>query len=1244
MQKFFKHHGAALIVWVVVCLAAMIGMPNITTLVRDHGNTTIPANMQSQVATAIQNKWGKGQSNARQVAVVFSNGDHKLTKAQQTSINATIEKLQNNQSHYHITSIMAPSDNAETKKQLVSKDGTTQIVQLMVSKHTTVQAMTTQLTKAVKTHNVTTSVTGGDILNESFNEATEAGVQKTEVIAAIFIFVVLIIVFRSPIVPVISLTAVGVAMLTSLSVVMNLVKHFGFPLSAFTQAFMVVILFGIGTDYNILLYDQFKEELAQGLDKLEATKQAVKVAGHTILYSGSSVLIGFSVLGLAKFSIYRSAVGVAVGIAILLLVLLTLNPFFMATLGDKMFWPVKNLSGASHSKLWEWLSAKSILHPLIAILLMLGCAVPVALLYNNDLNYDTVVELSDNAPAKQGFELIQKHFSKGTAEPSTIYIQADHKLNNNETLKVIDQLTRKLKQDPDIKTVTSVTQPGGSEISDLYVKKQLNTVTTGMDQAHSGISQINSGLKSAQSQLASADMQSGLNGVKQLISGTDQLISGSNQLHSGTTQLATGANTLQNGLGQYTNAVAQINAGTTQLADKSGELTAGISTLTQQTSQLPMAVAGLTAYTTGINGGINQINSALSSQAGSLNQLNSAQCQLTTLASESQTMRTQLASAKKLEPQLDAAIKLLDQLQSAKANLSSLQTKATALQSTLNTVKSSMTQVMTRNVAAISAERAIITAAQAIIDDDTASTASKQAAQTILTKANANLANNLQKNNTAMTGMANQTSNLAMPDLTQLDKLAQVLPTDAQINELKSELTNAKALMNSAENMLDQADDLSTQADQLGQVATAFAQLQTGLKTLQTNSNEAVSIAQQLNSGVNGSGVDLTDQTTIAQTIGNSSMTQQLSTLSSGVSQYVTGVNTVANGVNQVNANSGSLTSGAQQLTTGADQLNASVPSLTAGLVQVRNGQQTMYTTLSGLTTQMKALQTGLGSATDGLTQINTGVTQANSYLTGLKQSTSAKEFYIPKSTLKSKAFKPALDQYLSKDQTATQLTVVLKADPSSTEALTKVNSLQKEVKNQLKGTSLKNAKVAVGGQTAFTSDTKTVATSDFMRTAAIMVIGIAIALIFVTRSLLQPVYILLSLLFAYFASLTITRGLSTVILDQSQLTWTTPFFAFIMLIALGVDYSIFLMMKYREFGVESRPRIAITQAAGVIGAVVISAAIILGGTFAALMPSGVLTLIQVATAVMIGLTILVFVLPITMSAGITLTYDRKNE
>lgn len=66
------------------------------------------------------------------------------------------------------------------------------------------------------------------------------------------------------------------------------------------------------------------------------------------------------------------------------------------------------------------------------------------------------------------------------------------------------------------------------------------------------------------------------------------------------------------------------------------------------------------------------------------------------------------------------------------------------------------------------------------------------------------------------------------------------------------------------------------------------------------------------------------------------------------------------------------------------------------------------------------------------------------------------------------------------------------------------------------------------------------------------------------------------------------------------------------MIIALGVDYSIFLMMRFNE--VDGNPVNAILTAAKNIGGVVISAAIILGGTFAALIPSGVITLISGAS------------------------------
>ena len=113
------------------------------------------------------------------------------------------------------------------------------------------------------------------------------------------------------------------------------------------------------------------------------------------------------------------------------------------------------------------------------------------------------------------------------------------------------------------------------------------------------------------------------------------------------------------------------------------------------------------------------------------------------------------------------------------------------------------------------------------------------------------------------------------------------------------------------------------------------------------------------------------------------------------------------------------------------------------------------------------------------------------------------------------------------------------------------------------------------------------------------------------------------------------------------MLTWHTLFFGFIMLIALGVDYSFFLMSRYSELE-NGKLRKRMLKACGIIGTVVVSAAIILGGTFAALIPSGIPTLIEVALAVIIGLIILVFIMPITLSAAVKLTYEgvhwRKNK
>ncbi len=1275
------------IVWLVVMVAAIIFLPNISSLVRDKGQTKLPSSAKSQVAQVIQNHWGRNQNNTRQVVVVFNNGDSPLTSDQKQAIDGTIQRFKVQKSKYHVKSMTAASDNAAAKKQLISKDKSTQLLQLMVGKNQTVANMTKNITAGAKTAGVKTYVTGSDILNDDFTQETEAGIQKTEIITVIFIFIVLTLVFRSPITPLVSLLSVGVSFIISLSVVMNLVNKFNFPLSNFTQVFMVVVLFGIGTDYNILLFDQFKEELSHGDSPVAATGRALKIAGRTILYSGSSLLIGFSALGLANFSIYKSAVGVAIAVAILLLVLLTLNPFFMALLGPRLFWPTKKFAGGSTSKMWHGIAASSVRYPIIALVVVLGVSLPFILTYNNELNYDTLAELNDTIPAKKGFQVVQDHFSKGTAEPSTLYIKTDHALNNEKDLKVIDSLTKQLQKVKGVKTVASVTQPGGSQIDQLYVGNQLGTVTSGMKSASKGLTKIGSGLDSANSKLKSANMSDSAKSAKKLADGADEVSSGLNTLNgktgtlsSGASQLASGSSSLASGLVTYTNGVYTVNNGLNQLNSKTGTLASGVNqllsgtqslsngldTLNNNKTTISQGTASLTSSVAQLQSGSSQLSTKLAEleakvKAGSTD-VNASQLQ--TLIDGLNTLNTKMETVANSSGKVKSGIALL---QDSAKNANSAQTKMTNDMTTVQSALESAAKTDAANAAGTSssstatvnadtvASAAVAAAGSSVTDDQKAAISSA-----VTSAVNAQNSSNASASTSATKATTTTTSG-AKAGLEALSDLSAQLKTIADLNNqlqtASSQLSGLSGLGDLATASISANNNSITAIKGLQTAVTEMQTLETATVQLSAGSDQLTSKLGQLLSGTNtlASKLDtytggVTKLASGANTVNNgmSSLSAQIPTLTSAISA-------LDSGTNQLAANSSTLNSGASQLASGTASLNSQVPTLVSGVSklnsgasQVASGNEQMYTSIQSLVGQMQTLQDGLKTASDGTKTINTGVGSANSYLTGLKDSAAAKTYYVPKSTLKGKTYKSALKAYMSGNNHATKLTIVLNENPSSKSAMDKVTAIQKQATNSLKGTALDGATIAIGGQTSETNDTQAIASSDFVRTAAIMLVGILIALMVITRSVLQPFYILGTLLLAYIMSLSITRILSNWFLGQSMLTWNTPFFGFIMLIALGVDYSIFLMMKYREFdNSAATPSTRIVRASAVIGAVVLSAALILSGTFAALMPSGVLTLIQVAMVVIIGLIILVFAIPTIIPSLIRLTYpltDRMED
>ena len=1224
MQKFLKNHVFSLIAWVLILIISIFALPNIKELTNAHSDITLPSNVQSNVAQSIKNNWGAKKKNTYEVALVFNKKHGKLTEADKAAINNTLDKFTNDKHKYGIKDSLLPDSNIATRKKLQSKDDTTWVAQFNIAKsHGTIEEVYNQMNRDAKTQGLRTYVTGADILQHDFSASIQQGIKKTEAITVVFIFIVLVIVFKSPIVPLISLLTVGVSFLTSFSIVTNLVEHANFPFSNFTQVFMVIVLFGIGTDYNILLYDKFKENLGKGMDKYKALHDALFKAGKTILYSGSSILIGFTALSLAKFSVYQSAVGVAVGVAVLLVVLLTLNPFFMAVLGKKMFWPVKKFTGESDDKLWHGISASTLKHPIIYLIVLAVVVVPFMLMYSGHLNYDDTDEIADSVPSKQGLLVVQKHFSEGMAEPSYLYIKSKHRLDNEENLKLIDQLTKQLQNSKDVSFATSVTQPYGEPIDMLYVNNQLNTVNDGVDQARSGLGKLSKGsnkvANGANSLKDGADQLQ--DGTSRLQSGAQQLVGGTSRLQNGAQQLQSGAVRLQNGSNQLVSGATRLETGAGRLASGTHALQSGASSLQSGANKLQNGANSLQAGTKTLQNGTQQM----------ANQLQQLSTQLSNQLSGSN--KQQLAALQTALPQINSGIQQLNaalgnsvDVSSATSGLAAVQKQAAQLESSLKELQSAAGSVGS-SVSQADVQLAISAAVQSAVKDVPSD--QKQAAQQAATAAATQAVQSVVQK--AQAGANTDKLKSAMQNATQAAQGLQGSMAAMQQSDLMTQLQSLKTQVNTLAQASNQA---------LPGAATALNQLSSGLSQVQSAASAGVAGANKLNSGAaalnSGAGRLSTGLGSLASGAGR--LNAGVGQLNSGAGQLQSGLGTLANGAGTLNTGLGSLANGAGQLNSGVGQLASQAPALISGIGQLNSGAGQLSMGAGKLAAKVPELTTGIDT-------VNSGLGQGETYLKGLGSSAAADTFYIPKEFLKNEMFKKSMDVYLSPDKKSAQIIVVFNSNPSATEATNESQELSAMAKKSFQGTALKNATVAMGGQSSKIKDTKTVASGDFLRTAAIMLIGIGIALMFVTHSLLQPVYILGTLLIAYLCSLSINQWIVKAVLGRDMLSWNTPFFSFIMLIALGVDYSIFLMTRYNELKEEgfTTPSSRILKACAIIGTVVISAAIILGGTFAALIPSGIPTLIEVALTVDVGLLILVFILPITLSAAVKLTYEGVN-
>ncbi len=236
-----------------------------------------------------------------------------------------------------------------------------------------------------------------------------------------------------------------------------------------------------------------------------------------------------------------------------------------------------------------------------------------------------------------------------------------------------------------------------------------------------------------------------------------------------------------------------------------------------------------------------------------------------------------------------------------------------------------------------------------------------------------------------------------------------------------------------------------------------------------------------------------------------------------------------------------------------------------------------------------------------------------------------------------------ASTQFVSADNSTVSLKVTLKTDPYGTVALDTMQPLLTAVQNAAKSAGLQTSFIGLSGITPTLADTRTVNSNDISFIIPIVLIIIAVILGLLLRSIVAPLYLLAAVSLNYAAALGISSFFFTRIQGDEGLSYAAPLYTFIFLVALGADYTIFLMTRVREetanLGLEAGVRLALSRTGGVIT----SAGLILAGTFAVLTTLPLRDLFQLGVTVATGILLDTFVVRGFLVPGIVTLLKDAN-
>jgi RND superfamily putative drug exporter len=519
-----RHWLSVIVGWAALAVALRMVAPQWNAIAHDGNLAYLPAGMTSVEGERLLREAFPQNRAQSQVIVVIARDDAPLTDADKDVAAYLADEFEKLTEELSIADVWT-HDMRVIGEKLKSADGRAVLIALQmrgefmaVENIRILDRVASVLAEAQSDKEfpagLQLGVTGSAAVGGDMLASAAESIRNTELTTILVIVVILLVVYRAPLLVVVPLLTITVSVVVGTSVLALLaqlnqipgMEWWDFKVFTTTRIFIVVILFGSGTDFCLFLIARYREELDRfaghslaerslhplsgPLLKGEGERQALSAAlsgvGEALVASAATTIVGLAMMFFADFGKFRdSGPAIAVCLAVTLAACITLAPALLRAAGGYVFWPSKATLPAgqpadvrletsrqradhraeqfSTSGFWTQVSHLVIRRPGLLLLASVVLLAPLAVEgVSVEITYDLLSEMRADRPSVAGSRLLREHFPAGETGPVIVLVnRRDEDFRTTEGRDEVAELTEQFLKLDGVEAVRSATQPFG---------------------------------------------------------------------------------------------------------------------------------------------------------------------------------------------------------------------------------------------------------------------------------------------------------------------------------------------------------------------------------------------------------------------------------------------------------------------------------------------------------------------------------------------------------------------------------------------------------------------------------------------------------------------------------------------------------------------------------------------------------------------------------------------------------------